>query len=270
MNNDFIEQFRSYQDYKNWFLNFNPLTKLNILLVLGFSTMLVNRWQYGFIICLFYIIFSFAIGCGMKFMKLFSVVVLIFGFFTLIIRQFSVAGETVIIKLFGIFSITAEGLQNGLNTASYLLGFSGALILFFIATEMRDLMYSLERKGASHEVSYIVLASFQTIKDLKKSTNLIMESQKARGIETQGSVINRIKAFFPILGPLVLGAISSTEEKSIAMDARAFSVKCKHTFLRELRPVPAFEKAIAILLDIGFVVLAVLKIYQIVRGVSLW
>ena len=122
-------------------------------------------------------------------------------------------------------------------------------------------MYSLEKKGASHEISYIVLASFQTIIDLKKNTSMIMESQKARGIETEGNIKNRIKAFFPILGPLVLGAISNTEEKAIAMDARAFSLKCNHTFLRELRPVPVYEKVIVILTDVFFLAIIGYKLY---------
>lgn len=265
MDKKFIDSFREYQTFDNWFSGFHPLSKLNILFALGLSTMIVNAWQYGFALCIIYCLLAFVIGKGMKFLKPFSGIVLIFGFFTLIIRQFSVEGTTVLVHLFGIFPITKEALLNGLNTASYLLGFSGAIILFFLTTEMRDLMYALEQKGVSHEVSYIVLASFQTIADLKKSTNVIMESQKARGIETEGNIVNRIKAFFPVLGPLVLGAISSTEEKSIAMDARAFSVKCNHTFLRELRPVPFYEKLIVIIVDLFFVAMIGLKMYQIFR-----
>ena len=263
MEKSFIDSFREYQKFDNWFINFNPLSKLNILLALGFSSMLLNNWKYGFSLCILFCILAFAVGRGKQFMKPFSVIVLIFGFFTLVIRQFSVSGTTVLFELFGVLPVTKEALINGLNTASYLLGFSGAIVLFFVTTEMRDLMYALEKKGVSHEISYILLASFQTIIDLKKNTDLIMESQKARGIETEGNVLNRIKAFFPILGPLVLGAISSTEEKSIAMDARAFSVKCGHTFLRELRPVPLPEKVVVILTDICFVLLVVFKIYQV-------
>ena len=255
----FIESFRRYQQFDNWFLAFNPLSKLNILFVLGFSSMLINDWRYGFTLSILLCILAFAVNRGVKFLKPFSVIVLIFGFFTLVIRQFSVEGTTVLFTLFGILPVTEEALVNGLNTASYLLGFSGAVILFFVTTEMRDLMYVLEQKGMSHEVSYIVLASFQTIIDLRKNAELIMESQKARGIETEGSVMNRIRAFFPILGPLVLGAISGTEEKSIAMDARAFSVKCKHTFLRELRPALAWEKILTAAADICFVLLVVYK-----------
>ena len=132
---------------------------------------------------------------GKQFMKPFSVIVLIFGFFTLVIRQFSVSGTTVLFELFGVLPVTKEALINGLNTASYLLGFSGAIVLFFVTTEMRDLMYALEKKGVSHEISYIVLASFQTIIDLKKNTDLIMESQKARGIETEGMSLTELKHF---------------------------------------------------------------------------
>lgn len=263
MENNFINSFREYHKFDNGFIALNPLSKLNMLFALGFSAMLINSWRYGFLLCIIFIVLAFAAKRGMSFMKPFSLIVLIFGFFTLVIRQFSVEGHTVLFKLFGVIPIKEEGLIIGLNTASYLLAFSGAIILFFVTTEMRDLMYSLEKKGVSHEVSYIVLASFQTIIDLKKNTNMIMESQKARGIETEGNVVNRIKAFFPILGPLVLGAISSTEEKSIAMDARAFSVKCNHTFLRELRPVPVYEKIMVIAVDLFFIFTVAFKIYQI-------
>lgn len=262
MDKQFINSFREYQTYDNWFSALHPLSKLNILLVLGLSTMFVNAWQYGFSLCAGYILIALAIGKGKSFIKPFGVIILIFGFFTLVIRQFSVEGTTVLFSLFGVFPVTKEALVNGLDTASYLLGFSGAVILFFLTTEMRDLMYALEQKGASHEVSYIILASFQTITDLKKSTNVIMESQKARGIETEGSIVNRVKAFFPILGPLVLGAISSTEEKSIAMDARAFSVKCSHTFLRELRPAPFYEKVAVAVADLVFILMIGFKLYQ--------
>ena len=72
----------------------------------------------------------------------------------------------------------------------------------------------------------------------------------------------RMKAFFPIISPLMLGAMTSAEEKCIAMDARAFSIKRQHTFLRELRVVPAWEKALVIAVDAAFVALCVYKIVR--------
>jgi len=261
MNQEFINTFRDYQRFDNWFLGFNPLSKLNMFFALGLTAMIVKDWRYGFSLCLFYCLLAIIIGKSKSFFKTFGVLVVLFGLFTLIIRQFSVHGSIVLFSVFGLFNVTYEALINGLDMASSLLGFSGALVLFFITTEMRDLMHSLEKHGVSHTASYVILASFQTMKDLKKNMDTIFESQKARGIETEGNIKVRIKAFFPVLGPLILGAISSTEEKSIAMDARAFSAKCKHTFLRELKPVPAYEKAVVVLIDIFFAAVLGFKLY---------
>lgn len=259
MNQDFINSFRKPVEFPNWFIGLNPLSKLNLCFVIGFACWLIKDWRIGFAMCAFYFVFAFAIGVGKKFTPIFSALFVLAGVFTVIVRQFSAQGGEVMFTLFG-WDFTVGALINGLNMSSALLGFSGPIILFFITTQTRDLMYALEQKGMSHTVSYIMLASFQTIIDLKASTVTIMESQKARGIETEGSIMTRIKAFFPILAPLILGALSSTEEKTIAMDARAFSVECDHTFLRELKPVPAWEKALVIVVDLAFVALCVFKI----------
>ena len=61
-----------------------------------------------------------------------------------------------------------EGWESALDMTMTLCGFSGAVILFFTLTEMRDLMYALEKKGVSHVTSYVILASMHTITDLKK------------------------------------------------------------------------------------------------------
>lgn len=39
MERTFIDSFRHDQTYHNWFLDFNPLSKLNLLFALGFASM---------------------------------------------------------------------------------------------------------------------------------------------------------------------------------------------------------------------------------------
>lgn len=266
MNQAFVERFRHPQDLGNWFLNFHPLTKLNILFSVGIVALFIRQWQIGLVICAAISVLAVAASRGKAYFKVFGSLVVVLGLFTMVIRQFSVHGDTVLFRLFGLLPVTREALLVGANTSLAVLGFSAGIVLFFATTEMRDLMLSLEKLGVSHTVSYIILASFQTMKDLSKSMTAIMESQRARGIETQGNLRVRLKAFFPVLGPLVLGAISSTEEKSIAMDARAFSVGGAHTYLRELRPVPVWEKAVNLLFDLFFVAMLVWKIRAMITG----
>ena len=106
---------------------------------------------------------------------------------------------------------TVEGMQNGLWFALLVIQICGAVMLFYNITPMKDLMYAIEMLGVSHSASFVVLSAMQTITDLGKTANVIMDSQSARGIETSGGLKTRFKAFIPILGPLVLGAIGSTE-----------------------------------------------------------
>ena len=108
--------------------------------------------------------------------------------------------------------------------------------------------------------SFVILSAFQSISDLGVNAKVIMESQKARGIETEGNVIRRIKAYIPVMGPLVLNAISSVEEKSIAMDARAFSAAGTHTYLLELPKVKGGEKALVAVVDILLVLSVVWRV----------
>lgn len=261
MYSTFVEQFLHPQCSGNWFIDLNPLTKLNILLVLAFTSLVTQNIIFSVALCVAYYILALLIGKLKYFNNLFSKLLVTIGIFIIVVRQLTVKGTTPLFSIFG-WVWTLEGLLNGLQVGLVILGFSGAIILFYASTQMRDLMYALEQKGVPHATSYIILASFQTIVDLKSSLQTIFESQKARGIEVEGNIFVRIKAFFPVLSPLLLGAIASAEEKSIAMDARAFSVSGSHTFLRELRKTPAWEKAMVVIIDLAF---AALCIFRLVR-----
>ena len=256
MDYNFVRSFMEPQRTGNYIQDLNPLSKLNIMLVLSILPFLLKDYRFGFIMALVYILIATIAKKFKPFFKIYSKIAVLFVLFLFLVRSCFSPGENVLFQLWGI-KLTTEGIAIGLRSASLVLSFSGAFILFIQLTPMSKLMYSLEKKGMSHVVSYITLSSFQSITDLGASAKIILESQKARGIETEGNVFQRIKAYIPVLGPLVLNAISSTEEKTIAMDARAFSAPVEHTFLCELPSVPISEKVLVILFDAALVTLIV-------------
>ncbi len=263
MDTDFINRFRSYQKTGNFWLDLNPLTKLNICLAFAFSALIMLDYRYGIPLCLLCCVMAALSGKFKEFFSLYGRICLIIIVFVTVIRQIGMrtGNVTPFINILG-WQWYLESFIAGWNTITFILGFSGCLIFFFATTPMRDLMYAFEQMGVSHETSFIMLASMQNIIDLKKASVTILESQKSRGIETDGNILVRAKAFFPTLGPLLLAAIASTEEKAIALDARAFSVKRKHTFLRELAPAGRAEKFLSIAAWV-FCVLTV--VYRIIR-----
>lgn len=247
MDTGFIDSFRRYQKTGNLWADLNPLTKLNVCFAFALSALVMTDYRYGIPLCLGFCLLAAFSGKFKEFIAMFGRLAFVVILFVTIIRQIGMrtGNVTPFINIIG-WQWYLESFIKGWNTITFILGFSGSLIFFFTTTPMRDLMYSLEQKGMSHENSFIMLASIQNIIDLRKASLVILESQKSRGIETDGNILVRAKAFFPTLGPLILAAIASTEQKAIAMDARAFSVHRKHTFLREVAPAGTGQKIFSI------------------------
>ncbi len=224
----------TYKDEReNAILALYPITKLVMVLsiMIIFSVFPGYKYSYlGFLIMIFVAIASDSFA---KFMKTFLKTLFILSIFIFIMRGLLTSG-TEIVWQWGILKLTKEGLVEALNMVSKLFVLGGGILLFFSITDIQDFVIALENKGMSPEASYVVLSTFQTIPEMKKNAEAIMDAQKTRGVETEGNIILRAKAFFPTLGPLILSSIASTEEKAITLEARAFSAQCKKTRLKEV------------------------------------
>lgn len=262
MNYQFAYEFLKPKIAKNRIRDLNPLSKANILFVLAVSAFIIYDYWYGFLLTLFYVIIAAFAGRFKEFIAVYWKIAVCFASLLFLVRAAFTNGTDILFQ-FGGIHVTHEGIALGLISASLVLEFSGAFVLFIKITDISDLTYALEQKGMSHIFSYIFLSAFQTIADLGISAQTIMDSQRCRGIETEGNLFHRAKAFVPVLGPLVLSAIAGAEEKTIAMDARAFSAPVKHTFLRTLRPISKSEKMLVVLFNILFFAL-------IMGRIALW
>ena len=52
---------------------------------------------------------------------------------------------------------------------------------------------------------------------------VISESQRARGLDTEGSFRARLRGILPLVGPVILSSLTDVEERSLALESRAFS-----------------------------------------------
>lgn len=77
--------------------------------------------------------------------------------------------------------------------------------------------------------AFLISSTIQLIPQMTSLQKTITDAQKSRGIETEGSLWIRMKAFVPMMGPLVLSSIQQTEERVLALESRAFSAKGKKT-----------------------------------------
>jgi len=139
-------------------------------------------------------------------------------------------GETVLLRV-GPIVATAEGLAFALEILVRILAISGAVTLFYLTTRPADLVLDLEHRGVSPRVGFVANASVQTVPAMVDRAAQITAAQRARGLDTEGSLWRRIRGVVPIVGPVILGSIAEVEERTMALEARGFTRPGRRTLL---------------------------------------
>ncbi len=139
-------------------------------------------------------------------------------------------GQTVLFRI-GPITATAEGLVFALEILARILAISGAITLFYLTTRPAELVVDLERRGVSARLTFVANASVQTVPAMVERAGQITAAQRARGLDTEGSILRRLRGVLPIVGPAILGSIGEIEERTMALEARGFTRPGRRTLL---------------------------------------
>ena len=120
-------------------------------------------------------------------------------------------------------------LRIGLNILNMLLSFA----VLVLTTRPSELVDELEKRGFSPRFGYIISSVFQIIPQMMGTMNTIMDAQRSRGLETEGSLRTRAKAFLPLISPVVMSSLINTRERAIALEVRGFGAGIKKTWLKD-------------------------------------
>lgn len=211
-----------------------PLSKLVVVLIIGATAILSRDFRFGyFIIFPLMILLAALEGKLASYSKKMLTAMLIMFTFIFIIKGLFDPSQDILWK-YGFLNIKKEGIDSALRLTSIILAFGGSILMFFETTNLEEFMISLQKAGMSHVASFIFLSTLQMIPEFVKKSKVIMQAQRARGIETEGNILIRTKAFLPTLTPLIISSIADIEDKVVTMEARAFSVDVKKTHLRVL------------------------------------
>jgi energy-coupling factor transport system permease protein len=139
-------------------------------------------------------------------------------------------GQDVLFRI-GPITATREGLTLALEVLLRIAAISGAITLFYLTTAPGDLTIDLERRGVSPRLAFVANASVQTVPAMLERAAAITAAQRARGLDTEGGVAARLRGIIPIVGPVILGSIGEVEQRTLALEARAFSRPGRRTLL---------------------------------------
>ena len=237
-----------------------PITKLFICLALLFSLFIISSYIYNYCMAIICGVIAVGFGVSLKtyakriFFSLFWLLIAIF-----IIQSVFLPSGEVLLKV-GIISVYKGGLFKAIILTSRITAFVSILTLLILITPAKDFTIALEKKGLNPKAAFILLLSLQMIPEMKKQANIIMNSQKSRGVETEGNILVRAKALIPVFIPLVLSSIVNTEEKAITLEARGFSIGEKRTILDDIKETE-YDKKVKIFLVVFLILCIIWRVY---------
>ena len=143
-----------------------------------------------------------------------------------------------------LFDLTWQGAAKGFFIALRLalLILSSALLTYTtsplaLTDALETLMQPAKRVGVpAHEIAMMMTIALRFVPTLIEEADKIMKAQQARGADlTEGSVIERVKGFVPVLVPLFISAFRRADDLALAMEARCYRGGVGRTQMKALR-----------------------------------
>lgn len=235
-----------FVDNGTYLTKLHPFTKLlYILTAIAVPLMWGQLFVYG--------IFVFASVCLLISAGLLKKAIPLIAFsFTILLTIFIIhglfhQGNTNVLFVIGPLRFYREGLRYALGIGCNILNMLLSFAVFVLTTRTVDLVEALEKCGFPSKFTYIISSVFQIVPQMTGTMNTIMDAQRSRGLETEGKLWVRAKAFLPLISPVVMSSLINTRERAIALEVRGFESGCKKTYLNE-RAECKLDKPVAFLL----------------------
>lgn len=148
-----------------------------------------------------------------------------------LVNLFFFPGPGTVLFELGPFQATVEGARFALEIVVRVVLIAGALTLFYTTTRTSDLVIDLERRGVPPRLTFVARAAVTTVPAMVDRAATITDAQRARGLDTEGSLWRRVRGIVPVVGPTIMGAINEVEERTMALEARAFTRPGRRTLL---------------------------------------
>ena len=186
-------------------------------------------------------------GVARRLVRLSLLLTLPIGISVVLVSVFTRAGETVLFTI-GPFDATLEGVDFAMQTLVRLFAISTSIGLFGLTTEPRSFVLDLERRGLSPRFAFVAAATLEAVPAMVERAGIIISAQRARGLDTEGSLRARIRGVVPLVGPVILSSLTEVEERSLALEVRAFGRPGQRHLLWRMRDTTLQLVARAVLL----------------------
>jgi len=160
----------------------------------------------------------------------------------------------------GSLALSAEGLAFGAVVIFRTLALVLAIPLVILTTDLNALIVGLVRLRIPYRVAFIFSATLRFVPLLLEEIGSIREAQRLRGLAVESMGLGqRLQVYGRIAVPLILGAMTRSQQVEVVLASRAFSGSPERTYLYDsvLRPLDWLVIVLCTLLTMAALVLRI-------------
>ncbi len=236
-------------------MGLNPTTKFVLALVEAAFAFLVRGWTGPLAVLAVVLITAVAARVSRRMLP-FVLATLPLVISIMLVNTFFLPGAQDPIGSIGPFTATWTGLVAALQATLRVVAFALSVAVFSLTTATDDLLSDLGQRGLGRRGEFVIGAAVRTVPRMIERAGEIVDAQRARGLDTQGGPVRRIRGVLPLAGPMISSALGEVEEQTLALEARAFSAPGRRTVIRQLPDTGAqrllrWGSAIAVVAVVG-------------------
>ena len=218
-----------YQDKDTFFHRLDPRTKMSILLFSFFLTIFFKHPLFLTGVALGICIHGYFSQCIVNILRV-KFPILLIALFSIVTWGLSVKGTT---PVWGRF--TEESLSYGLAVALKLDSMIIAGIVFLSTTRNEEISTGVIRLGIPYQIGFSLSLALRMIPTLIETATTIIEAQRSRGLDLRSkNIVTRMKRSIPLLAPIFLTTIRTTNQLAMALEARGFGLSKERTSYQEI------------------------------------
>jgi energy-coupling factor transport system permease protein len=162
------------------------------------------------------------------------------------------ANKMVLFKLSNSIYATVGGVKTGLTFFLRMFTMVFITVVFTMTTPVDDLLEFLNKVKAPYELAIIVTTSISFIPTMINKKDMIFQAQRARGANITGKgIIGQLKAYIPIMIPLIINSLLMAENLSVSMANRGYGANKTWTSMNDI----VMKKVDYLVLSLGIVLM---------------
>jgi energy-coupling factor transport system permease protein len=218
-----------YLDRDTFVHRLDPRTKMFLLVGAFVLAFLFVDPLYGLAVLALVVAFG-ALARSLVNLKRIRFILVMIGLVTIVMWSVFSQGETPMFLF-----VEWEALLYGIGTALKIVATIIAGMIFLSTTRNEEIATGLVKLGVPYRFAFAVSTALRLVPTIAATGSTISQAQRSRGLDLEsGNLLQKVRKNTPLLIPVFVSTIRSTNVFSMALESKGFGASPKRTYFLHL------------------------------------